>query len=321
MICRIDMIELFIKNNGHNRAIFSVKELVSELDELIKEPGEMYRIGNRRRLNFENKIVRVTLLMPIRESNNDLLRIRISNRCKWAWEDYHLYINPIGYILDYLKLDYAISKVEIAFDTLCEEVARQFHQTVSLKWGRPDKLFNYKRHRQRAGGSPDGQEEYMFGRCSPRQTHTYTKEYTDTTYGPKTTEVLFRWELKLRRKYLRSKGIHTIHELFAHSVDLVQGLLTFKRLNRRKLNRELRRAKDWRLSGKSIAEQYRMMHRNGLTRKEIDSYFESTSSPDIIYTILDPDDMNLDFDVGDALWGAYVSLKLSREGITKGRIK
>jgi len=325
IICRYDMMELYVVNNSRNREIDFNQILIDELGNLIKEPGKLHRKrGDKRvRLNFKNDTEIITLLFPPDSASNDLLRIRITNLCKWEWDTHLGYIISVAALLDIHSIEYAISKAEIAFDTLSESVANKFNTSVFLKWGRPRKLFNFGKGRKRAGGSFNGRDEYMSSRLSARQSHSYKKIYKSYKCdGSKGKENFYRWELKFRRKYLKQKGIDTVDDLLRDAQDLVSGLLSFKKLDRTKLNREIRRAKDWRLAGKSVAEQYRMMERNELTRNQINRYFVEISPPDIIYTINDPDAEEIgtrDHRIGYALWGSYVAAT-NKLRITKGRI-
>ena len=291
IISRFDMVELYVLNNFRNIEINIEQILIYALYDLIKAHGRPHRKGNEKRvrLNFQNDAVKITFLLPMGTENRDLLRIRITNLCKWDWDIHHGYIRAIGDILHTYGIEYAISKAEIALDTLSESSANAFNTAVSLKWGRPDKLFNFEKGRKRTGGSSNGCDEYMSCRKSARQTHSYKKVYKYAGCGPVRKETLYRWELKLRRKYLQRKGINTIEDLQRDAKDIVNELLSFKSLDRRKLNREIRRAKDWRLAGKSVPEQIRMMMRNGLTRYQINKYYNSEPFPNIIHMTEDPD--------------------------------
>jgi len=50
------------------------------------------------------------------------------------WSQHHRYILAVGDLLAINGIDYAVSNVEVAFDTLSEEAARSFANSVSLKW-------------------------------------------------------------------------------------------------------------------------------------------------------------------------------------------
>lgn len=309
MVCRFDMIELFVKKTRENleRRNILLNDFVQDLADHMREPTRLYEQGGRLRHDFYHEDERIILRWPLEsQMNNDLLRIRIVNTCKWDWIQHHGYIQSVDAFLGIHKIEYGISKAEIAFDTLSEEVARDFATSVSLKWGRPERLFNYASKKHRNWGSIDGFEEYMFLRKSPRQSHSYISNHKAVGLrGQKENEIFYRWELKFRRSYLKRIHIETIDDLFGGTRSLIENSLTFKRLNRTKLNREIPRAKDWRLSGKSIPEQMRMLLRHGLSRTEINRFFVRLEGPEICYTTEEQryhHPGRLEY----ALWRAYV---------------
>lgn len=283
---RLDMVELFVKNNQNNLVKYNaIRDFIYDLSFYFREPGRPYLQGRRIRQDICDEFEEIILKWPVEYSKNDLLRIRIVNRQKWDWESHHRYIRSVGALLEIHRIEYGISKLEVAFDTLDEEVAREFATSISIKWGRPNRLFNYETGTKRIGGSSNGMDEYMFFRGrSGRQTHAYIRKYS--AYGFKEfkkIEEIHRWELKFTRKHLRRNGIETIDDLLRKVRSLVENSISFKKLNRRSLNRRIPRAKDWHLMGKSIPEQYRMLSGHGLSRAEIQKYFGPASPPEIIY--------------------------------------
>jgi len=328
IICRYDLVEIFAKRTNDNlqRQTEIFRDVIYELDDLIGKHGKLYRIGNRRVVRFSNDCVSIILFWPLENADsNDIFRVRIKNKCKWMWDTHHGYIRTVGDILDIYKIDYAVSKAEIAFDTLDKGVFRDFLNCTSLKWGRTRKLFNFDRQKKRIGYSLNGTNEYMFSRMSRRrQTHSYEKKYKDKGLdGKQKVEVLYRWELKLWRKYLKSQLIESLDDLFKKIRALVTSKLRFERLERKKLNREIRRAKDWKLDGKSIAGQKLMMRKNGITREQMKRYFVTVPPPEIKFMIGDPDEVSnqaVQEKLEYALWGDYVRRVSSASRITRGRI-
>jgi hypothetical protein len=181
-------------------------------------------------------------------------------------------------------------------------------------------LFNYSKEKYLDGGSPNGVDEYMFKRKCQRQTHSYKKEYTlNGLCGGKVDGTIYRWELRLRRKYLLNKAINTIDELFSNAEELIENSLVFKKLNRSKLNSEIRRAKDWRLAGKSVAEQSRMMRRNGISPDQIKIYFDVVKRPrNIIFALGHEDDIGTQKSPCEYRYALYGELSARLRSITKG---
>jgi hypothetical protein len=314
VIARYDMVEIFVKKTKSNlEKIKTIKgDLIADLADFYREPGKLKRQGRWKRQNLTNRYGNLILFWPIESNLNELLRIRIIDKCKWDWEVHRDNIRSIGDILDIYGIEYAISKAELAFDTLSKETAESFFTSVSLKWGRTRRLFNYERGTYLRGGSSTGVDEYMFNRLSSRQTHSYEKRYKQNGLsGGKVDETIYRWELRLRREHLHSKGIETIEDLMSGAEALIGNTLVFKKLNRRKLNKEIRRAKDWRLAGRSIAEQQRMMARNGLSKDQIKKYFDVVEQPrNVIFTLASEDSIRPQKSPCGyryALWGELIS--------------
>lgn len=322
IIARWDMIEIFVKKTNNNlEKIKTIKgDLVDHLAEFYRKPKKAKRQSRWIRQNFNNQYGNLIILWPCESNNNELLRIRIIDTCKWDWEVHRDNIRCVGDILDICGIEYAISKAEISFDTLNKNVADNFNTIVSIKWGRPNTLFNYSKEKYLDGGSPNGVDEYMFKRKCQRQTHSYKKEYKlNGLRGGKVDETIYRWELRLRRKYLHSKGINTIDELLSNAEALIDNSLVFKELNRSKLNSEIRRAKDWRLAGKSVAEQSRMMRRNGISPDQIKIYFDVVKRPrNIIFALGHEDAIGTQKSSCEYRYALYGELSARLRSITKG---
>lgn len=303
IICRFDMVEIFIKKTTANRKKWEENrnDLVTELTNLFLKPSKAYRQGNRIRIDFSQDDDLVILSFPTSMiRSNDLGRVRITNKKKWDWAIHNGYVRAVGDILDLLNIEYGVSKAEIAFDIPDRSTAMDFFETVLLKWGRADRLFNYGKGKFKEGGSKNGIDEYMFRRGASRQTHSYERKYKeDYSTGIKRDESFFRWEFKSTRKYLRRKRIETIDNLFNKAQELVENSLAFKRLDRKKINREIKGARNWSLAGKSVHEQHRMLKRNGLNKDQIKKYYKTLSWPEIIFTfdeeLLNSSNNNLDF--------------------------
>jgi len=180
IIARYDMVEIFVKKTKSNFEIIDTisNDLISEFIPFFGEPSKAYFQGRWERQDFLNDYGWLMFFWP-QESyhQNELLRIRITNTCKWDWEVHRDNIRVVGDILDIYGVEYAISKAEIAFDTLNNTAADNFKTSASIKWGRPNKLFNYSKAKYLDGGSPNGADEYMFRRECQRQTHSYEKTY------------------------------------------------------------------------------------------------------------------------------------------------
>lgn len=298
IICRYDMVEVFVKITPKNLRHFhdSGRQLLQDIycDLMSNEPSKRYRQGRWDRQDFTNKDERIIIKWPaLPLYNNDLLRIRIVNSNKWDWRLHHGYIRSVGDLLDIHEIDYAISKLEIAFDMRDPNLRDLFASNVWLKWGRPTALFNYQKGKHRRYGSTDGIDEYLFKRSSPRQTHSYLREYRIRNFDSTSGEAdFYRWELRLKRRYLRTKGLETIDDAFDQTRNLIENSLAFCQLDRKSLNRDIRRAKDWRLKGKSVAEQKRMLKKNGLNPGQIKKYFIAISPPPIYFAVAD---INSDF--------------------------
>jgi hypothetical protein len=322
IIARYDMVEIFVKKTNNNlEKIKTIKgDLVDHLAEFYRKPKKAKRQSRWIRQNFNNQYGNIIILWLCESNNNELLRIRIIDTCKWDWEVHRDNIRFVGDILDICGIEYAISKAEIAFDTLNKDAADNFNTRVSIKWGRPNNLFNYSKGEYCNGGSPNGRDEYMFKRECPRQTHSYKKEYKlNGLCVGKVEETICRWELRLRRKYLLNKAINTIDELFSNAEELIENSLVFKKLNRKKLNREIRRAKDWRLAGKSIAAQCSMLRRNGLSPDQIRKYFEVVKRPrNIIFALGHEDDIGTQKSPCEYRYALYGEMSAKLRSITKG---
>ncbi len=315
IICRFDMIELFIKTTRNNLNHFeSIRgDFVNDLWDLVRKPSKEYLQGKRIRQDFVNEVVQIILRRPIEYTKNDLLRIRIVNPQKWEWQLHHGYVRAVGDLLYKHHIDYGVSKSEIAFDTLDEKIAREFATSFLIKWGRPNKLFNYEKGKKKIGGSSNGDDEYMFRRESGRQTHSYVRRYPISGLdGMKKEEKIYRLELRFTRKHLRRNAIESIDDLFAKARLLVENSISFKILDRRRLNREIHRAKDWRLAGKSGPEQFRMLLRNGLLQEEILRYFVPVPPAQIYFPFDDKDSGLFSNPLGFALWGEYINLIKNR---------
>ena len=298
IICRYDMVELFVKKTPKNLMHFhdSGRQLLWEVYSglMSNEPSKPYRQGRWFRQDFTNWDEQIIFKWPAHQHySNDLLRIRIVNPNKWDWRLHHGYIRSVGDLLDIHEIDYAISKLEIAFDIMDPKLRDFFASTAWLKWGRPTALFNYQKGKYRKHGSIDGIDEYLFKRSSPRQTHSYLRKYRDKYLdGDMGQGDFYRWELKLRRRYLRTKGLETIDDAFDQTHNLIENSLVFYQLDRGSLNRDIRRAKDWRLKGKSVAEQKRMLKKNGLCPRQIKKSFITIPPPPIYFAVADK---NADF--------------------------
>ena len=286
MMARFDMVELFVKSTEKNKEILDecLGELLWDIYDLMGEEKRKRKLFQSKDVQcFSNGDQNILVAVPIKNQKNNLMRIRITHEDKWNWELHNKFIRSAGDLLDIHKLEYGVSKAEIAFDTIDEEEGNNFVRSVYMKWGRGDQIFNYQSGKKRRGGSKNGWNEYNFHRIfRRRQSHSYVKGMRRTDWW--VSEKIYRWELKLFRKYLRRRRVETVDDLFENARELVESAITFKELDKRKLKRDIKKARHWRLDNKSIPEQYRILKRHGLSHSKANKYFKQIPWPEICFS-------------------------------------
>jgi len=254
-------------------------------------PRPYFDFRNHRcwRRNFHLLRAELILLGPDRHTVDTII---ICNSDRSMPEHHHRIILMIDDLLTELGYDYQISRAEIALDAHSEQSGRLLANTILPKWARPEQRFNYGNGEREPGGSRDGFDEYMFsGRprwvetgsgnmrvwYPSRQFHCYHKHAG-----------IWRYELRFFPKYLRSKQIKTVHDLFRAAPSLIANNIGFRRLNARRLRREHPSSRNWGLSGKSIPEQIQIiMHRLRCSRHSAERYFETIDGPPIDLSLFD----------------------------------
>jgi hypothetical protein len=235
------------------------------------------------RRNFHLHRAEVIMLGPDRHTVD---RIIICNTDRSMPGYHHRIILMIDDWLTEQGYEYHISRAEIALDAHSEPSGRLLATSILPKWARPDQSFNWRNGAPEPGGSCDAFNEYMFpGRprwvetasgnwtvCYPsRQFHCYHKH-----------RGIWRYEMRFFQKYLRSKQINTVHELFRAAPNLIANNIGFRRLNTGKLRREQPSSRNWGLRGKSIPEQLRTItHQLRCSRHWAERYFERIDGPPI----------------------------------------
>ena len=223
---------------------------------------------------------------------NTVNRIVICNTDRRMPGYHHRIILMIDDFLNELGYHYHVSRAEIALDAHSEETGRLLATSILPKYGRLDERFNFRNGAYEQGGSCDGRDEYMFwGRARwvetasgnrslrnpSRQFHYYHKH-----------RGIWRYELRFFQKYLRSKRINTLHDLFRNARNLIANNISFRRLNTRKLRREQPSSRNWGLTGKSIPEQIQIItHRLRCSRESAERYFERIDGPPFHLSLFD----------------------------------
>lgn len=284
-IGHLDLIRITIPCTRHNQYLWRNNSdlyywtnLARRLAESLPHAsfGGIYLSRNCRRtccrICLDQLAARMTCYGP-RRIYNTLMSIMISHTNRFRIRAYHRAVELLAVSLNHLDVDYFVSWAELAIDTPNEEVGRWLHHHVSMKYANLANMFHFPYCSEKIdGGSPDANHEYIHGRKGRRSLHKYCRP----------EEGIWRTELILRRGYFRSRGIHTIPDLFQEARGLIFRNLKFKRLDMRKLRTECSSSRNWGLRNMSPDGQLRIItERLGCDRKFAGRYFEVVPRPRI----------------------------------------
>jgi len=274
---------------------FAIARMVSFLYQgylgLVSPPSKPYRCPYKNRLRVD--LVTDTARIAVYGSSHyTLWSVMIVDRRKVRPDDYHLDVDTVSTLLEmFLERSpilgpFHVSLAEIALDVLNEKLARKVVKTIFHPWIKISKTFNYSRGAFKLGGSSKGFDQYHYYRQDARQFHDYEK-----------AEGLYRFEIILRRRYLRPHRVNSVDQLFERAPELLQRNLRFIKLNRKKLITEFPRARGWELHKMQPIAQIakiqrhitRLTGRNYTVQDIRRKYYVPAESPQMLLSMFDLD--------------------------------